>query len=309
MSSETERRGTLVGGCRSGCSGRRAAFQSSGIGRGAAGIRPLRGGSSASTMAGAPSRRSVLTPLVADVAEVVSAAPIAEIDRSVHADAARVEPTRPIPSAAARGSVSDAQWPPPWDRRLVDLTLEALQAGRIDAAAAVGRGARSRGLRIFSGWSDDRRRSGGRSSGSDSPAASGSRPRCRRSIAHERPPELAGEALLHFDVRSDNLCFVGRPLRARRLELVARGNALFDVAAWLPSLAAEGGPPPEDVRPEASLFAPAHGGLLLLARAAPDHSRRAHASGSQLAQATNRPAVGGAVAGATRAGRESGPHG
>ena len=57
--------------------------------------------------------------------------------------------------------------------------------------------------------------------------------------------DLDGAALLHCDIRSDNLC-----LRDGRAILVdwshARiGNPEFDVAFWLSSLALEGGPAPE----------------------------------------------------------------
>jgi hypothetical protein len=62
---------------------------------------------------------------------------------------------------------------------------------------------------------------------------------------------LEGEALVHTDVRSDNLC-----LRAGGAILVdwnhaARGNPELDVAFWLPSLEHEGGPPPEATLPAA----------------------------------------------------------
>ncbi len=163
----------------------------------------------------------------------------------------------PIPTLLLE-DLSDAQWPPPWDRRLVDLTLEALQAV---ASTPPPRWAKPiRDLKdIFSGWT---------TIATDPRPFLGLRIASERwlhaalptLIAHERPPELAGEALLHFDVRSDNLCFVDGRSVLVDWNLVARGNALFDVAAWLPSLAAEGGPPPEDVRPEASLFAPALAG-------------------------------------------------
>jgi len=57
---------------------------------------------------------------------------------------------------------------------------------------------------------------------------------------------LDGRALVHCDVRSDNLC-----LRDERAMLVDWnhahvGNAAVDVAFWLPSLALEGGPAPQD---------------------------------------------------------------
>jgi Phosphotransferase enzyme family len=59
---------------------------------------------------------------------------------------------------------------------------------------------------------------------------------------------FAGEALLHLDVRSDNVCF--RPDGRAALvdwNLIAVGNPQVDVVFWLPSLEAEGGPAPETV--------------------------------------------------------------
>ena len=55
---------------------------------------------------------------------------------------------------------------------------------------------------------------------------------------------------LHFDVRSDNICF--RDGRAVLVDwnFACLGNPIADVAAWLPSLHAEGGPQPEEVLPE-----------------------------------------------------------
>ncbi|HEY7833863.1 MAG TPA: phosphotransferase, partial [Ktedonobacterales bacterium] len=65
---------------------------------------------------------------------------------------------------------------------------------------------------------------------------------------------LAGEGLAHLDVRSDNICFVADGGGGERAVLVdwnwaCRGNPRVDVAAWLPSLRAEGGPAPEAVLP------------------------------------------------------------
>lgn len=61
------------------------------------------------------------------------------------------------------------------------------------------------------------------------------------------PSLLDGTALLHLDVRSDNLC-----IRDGRAILVdwnwaSVGNAAVDVAFWLPSLTLEGGPEPDEV--------------------------------------------------------------
>jgi hypothetical protein len=74
-----------------------------------------------------------------------------------------------------------------------------------------------------------------------------------RSASHAAP--LAGTALLHLDVRSDNLCI--RDGRAVLVDwnLAERGNPLLDIAFWLPSLRHEGGPEPDEVCPAAKPFA------------------------------------------------------
>ena len=60
---------------------------------------------------------------------------------------------------------------------------------------------------------------------------------------------IEGDALLHMDVRSDNLC-----LRDGRALLIdwnwaCTGNPMFEIAAWLPSLHDEGGPAPQEILP------------------------------------------------------------
>ena len=56
-----------------------------------------------------------------------------------------------------------------------------------------------------------------------------------------------GDRLLHFDVRSDNLCFRGGRALLIDWNFACLGNPIFDIAAWLPSLHAEGGPEPEQL--------------------------------------------------------------
>lgn len=63
-------------------------------------------------------------------------------------------------------------------------------------------------------------------------------------IRAEAGAELAGDALVHGDVRSDNICFLGNRALMVDWNGAARGNPKFDLIAWLPSLYAEGGPPP-----------------------------------------------------------------
>ena len=78
-----------------------------------------------------------------------------------------------------------------------------------------------------------------------------------RSASHAA--RIYGDELIHFDVRSDNICFArGRAILVD-WNLASHGSASFDLASWLPSLHAEGGPPPWELlagEPEyAALFA------------------------------------------------------
>ena len=74
-------------------------------------------------------------------------------------------------------------------------------------------------------------------------------------LSAEREAPLEGDDFVHLDVRSDNLCFSGDRTLLVDWNLACRGNGLLDVAAWLPSLRAEGGPEPEEVSLEVSQFA------------------------------------------------------
>lgn len=64
-----------------------------------------------------------------------------------------------------------------------------------------------------------------------------------------------GDDLLHLDVRSDNLCFHQEAAILVDWNWCSTGNADLDVAAWLPSLAVEGGPQPWEVLPGAAEYA------------------------------------------------------
>ena len=61
--------------------------------------------------------------------------------------------------------------------------------------------------------------------------------------------ELGGDSLVHVDIRSDNLCI--RDGRALLIDWnwASVGNPILDLAGWLPSLEAEGGPAPEELLP------------------------------------------------------------
>ncbi|MDP9119485.1 MAG: phosphotransferase [Actinomycetota bacterium] len=84
----------------------------------------------------------------------------------------------------------------------------------------------------------------------------------RRPRPASHPCRTGSRRFLHFDVRSDNLC-----LREGRAVLVdwnnaCVGNALLDIASWLPSLEAEGGPAPRVILPDETPALPAIASLL-----------------------------------------------
>jgi hypothetical protein len=68
-------------------------------------------------------------------------------------------------------------------------------------------------------------------------------------IAAAERARFEGDALLHLDVRSDNLCFRGATTYLIDWNHATVGNATIDLAFWLPSLAAEGGTAPETILP------------------------------------------------------------
>jgi len=99
-----------------------------------------------------------------------------------------------------------------------------------------------------------------------------------------RTAPVAGESLLHLDVRSDNLCVRGGRAVLVDWNWAARGNPLFDLAGWLPSLHAEGGPSPEEVAPEAGIFAAFFAGFWASVVGLPPPATAPRVRGVQLAQ-------------------------
>jgi Phosphotransferase enzyme family len=75
----------------------------------------------------------------------------------------------------------------------------------------------------------------------------GALPRLREAAAE---CELSGDALLHLDVRSDNLCLRGGAAVLVDWNLARVGNPLVDIVTWLPSLRLEGGPEPWELVPD-----------------------------------------------------------
>ena len=143
--------------------------------------------------------------------------------------------------------LSDCAWPPPWTGANVDDVLEALDAIRTTPPPEHVRG---EAIEWGTNWAHV----------AADPAEFLALRLCspdwlETSLpvlvdASDRAP-LVGTSLLHMDIRSDNLCF--RDGRAVVIDWnhAAEANAELDVAAWLPSLHAEGGPAPEELLPHA----------------------------------------------------------
>lgn len=141
--------------------------------------------------------------------------------------------------------LSQAFWPPPWDEGRIEGVLDTL-----DLVAQSRPPAHVPSLEKYreslSGWeqvAEDPDPFLGLGLSSDT-WLSDSLPLL---IEASTRAVLEGSALIHYDVRSDNIAFL--PGRTVLVDWSgpAVGNPLLDVVTWLPSLHVEGGPPPEEI--------------------------------------------------------------
>ncbi len=179
--------------------------------------------------------------------------------------------------------LSTATWPPPWTRTSVVavlVTLEAVAASRPPDGLA----------RLVdnppTGWEEVGR----------DPAPFMELGLCSGLWLHEALPALLqasdpslleGEALLHFDVRSDNLCLRNDEAVLVDWNLACTGNPAFDIAFWLPSLVLERGPAIEEIermRPGVTSFAPFVAGFFAARAGLPAPAGAPTVRGFQLAQ-------------------------
>src|SRR3712207_9420956 len=70
-------------------------------------------------------------------------------------------------------------------------------------------------------------------------------------IRHEESCPTAGDSLTHWDLRSDNICITAERAVFVDWNLACLSNPRLDLGFWLPSLAYEGGPRPEEILPDA----------------------------------------------------------
>jgi hypothetical protein len=95
---------------------------------------------------------------------------------------------------------------------------------------------------------------------------------------------IEGDALLHLDVRSDNICLAERGAVLVDWNWAHVGNPALDVACWLPSLADEGGPQPEELLPGAGGLASAVAGFFGSRAGLPPPATAPHVRAVQLSQ-------------------------
>jgi hypothetical protein len=144
--------------------------------------------------------------------------------------------------------LSDAHWPPPWPADGVAAVLQALDAVH-GTTPPPGLATLETKRESLDGW----RR-----------VAYDPEPFLALGLCSERwlntalPVLLAataaccldGDAFLHLDVRSDNLCFSGGEAVLVDWNWAVVGNPDLDLVAWLPSLRLEGGPEPWELVPD-----------------------------------------------------------
>jgi hypothetical protein len=142
----------------------------------------------------------------------------------------------------------EAHWPPPWLPGQVERLLSTLaEIAAVAVPAWLPSLEEKRG--DFSGW----RRV------AEDPQPFLSLGFCSRQwldralptlLAAESAAVLDGPSLVHLDVWSDNVCFMGGRAVVVDWNWACRGNPTVDIARWLPSLHAEGGPAPETILPD-----------------------------------------------------------
>ncbi|HEX3406073.1 MAG TPA: phosphotransferase [Caulobacteraceae bacterium] len=142
--------------------------------------------------------------------------------------------------------LSEAVWPPPWTTAQIDQVLTQLAAmhgQRVDLPVLT-----QFNPRALDGWSS---------------VARDARPFLSLALASrgwldaalpalvraEAACSVEGEALTHYDLRSDNICIAAGGAKFIDWAAAARGNPALDLGFWLPSLELEGGPAPEAMLP------------------------------------------------------------
>jgi hypothetical protein len=143
--------------------------------------------------------------------------------------------------------LSAYHWPPPWDERQVDRVLEQIDAMH-NTLVALEPYAQVHGIH-GAGWQA---------------IAADPTPFLTLGIAdarwldmtlpllirHEEQCKTDGNSLTHWDLRSDNICITEHGVIFVDWNHACLANPQLDLGFWLPSLAYEGGPDPEQILPD-----------------------------------------------------------
>lgn len=162
--------------------------------------------------------------------------------------------------------LSTATWPPPWTNQHIDQVLATIDAMHATESA----------LRLGS-LLDDRDEGWPKIAENPTPFLSlglvtntwllAALPSL---IDAERSCSLAGTALTHLDLRSDNLCITANGVKFVDWAEARRSSPRVDLGFFLPSLAYEGGPLPDAIVPNAQDLAALISGFFALRAGWPD---------------------------------------
>jgi hypothetical protein len=146
----------------------------------------------------------------------------------------------------------EGRWPPPWDGHAVNAVRQTLRGVASSTPPEWLEPVAADWLR--GGWAEiERDPEPFLSTGMSSREWLEASLPVLREAAETAPVD--GDALLHLDVRSDNICLTERGAVLVDWNQACIGNPELDVAAWLPSLRLEGGPEPEEILPGRGGFA------------------------------------------------------
>ena len=140
--------------------------------------------------------------------------------------------------------LSAAHWPPPWRPHDIDAVLQTL--GEVRRLSLGGLPDLRLHMACRNHWPDIQAAPEGfLALGLTSPQwLVDSLPALTEAADRVR---FEGDEVVHFDVRSDNLCFDGQRCLLVDWNHASKGNGDLNIATWLPSLEAEGGPAPETI--------------------------------------------------------------
>jgi phosphotransferase family enzyme len=179
--------------------------------------------------------------------------------------------------------LSAAHWPPPWDDHAIAAVLATLEEVWATRPPAWVEPITNEAEWLLGGWAAIERDPEPFLALEVCPARwlEGSLPTLQ---AAAEGAAIAGDALLHLDVRSDNICIAKRGAVLVDWNWVHVGNPDLDIAAWLSSLADEGGPRPEEILPGAGSFASLFAGFFGSRAGLPPPPTAPHVRGVQLSQ-------------------------